>query len=266
MQFALNYSPAAAELVEARRIQFDLYKCPDWPEMIEKATQQYPAYVHFPLIAGQNNIEQVGLDHIERLLETTPTPFVNTHIGPRTADMDDPEDADEIVRRAVADILPLVAHFGPERVIAENVPYPDIYNDKPRLASMPHIIERIIYTANCGLLLDLAHARLAAEYLDMDTRDYIAQLPVERLRELHVTGVGISPQGERTDHMPMSSEDWSLLEWALASIRRGMWGRPQIIACEYGGVGDLFDWRTHPAILVSDIPRMYELIRQFQYV
>ncbi len=266
MQFALNYSPQAAELISAGRIQIDLYKCPDWPDLIEKASQQYPVYIHFPLIAGQRNIEAVGLDKIEHLLETTSTPYVNTHIAPLVKDLEKPDDPDYVARYVLEDVMPLVERFGADRVIVENIPYPDIINDIPQTAILPHVIERIVYESGCGLLLDIAHARLTADYLGTSTRDYITQLPVERLRELHVTGVGIDREGRRNDHLPMTGEDWGLLEWALGSIRRGMWGRPSIVACEYGGVSEMFEWRSQASIILDDVPRMYEMIRQLQYV
>ncbi|HLV36123.1 MAG TPA: hypothetical protein VKY59_13445, partial [Spirillospora sp.] len=60
MKFALNYSPQAAELLRAGDIDIDLFKCPDWPHLIEQARQQRPVYIHFPLVAGQHNIDQVG--------------------------------------------------------------------------------------------------------------------------------------------------------------------------------------------------------------
>ncbi len=266
MQFALNYSPQALELLRSGRLEFDLFKCPDWPETIAEAQAQKPVYVHFPLVAGQQNVEKVGLDNVEKMLAETGTHYVNTHIAARYEDLNDPENVDEVVERMLADIMPLVERFGADRVIAENVPFPDIPDDKPRAIVMPQVIQRVIYESGCGLLLDIGHARLTAEYLGIDTRDYITQLPVERLRELHITGVGLDNEGLRNDHMPMTGEDWQLLEWALSSIRRGMWGRPQIVACEYGGIGPFFEWRTNPAIMLTDIPRMYGLVRALQFV
>jgi uncharacterized protein (UPF0276 family) len=266
MQFALNYSAPAAELLESGRIQFDLFKCPDWPDVIEKAARQRPVYIHFDLVAGQRGSSPPDLDAIDRTLQATGTHHVNTHIAARNQDLDDPEDIDAVVQHILADVMPLVTRFGADRVVAENVPYPDTDGDKPRAVVLPQVIKRVIYESGCGLLLDIGHARLTAEYLGIDTRDYITQLPVERLAELHITGVGLDPSGQRADHMPMTGEDWSLLEWALASIRRGMWGRPRLIACEYGGVGPTFEWRSSPAVILSDIPRMYSLIKALQMV
>ena len=53
MNFAINYSPQAGELLKQGKIEINLFKCPDWPELIQEASALAPVYVHFPLIAGQ---------------------------------------------------------------------------------------------------------------------------------------------------------------------------------------------------------------------
>ncbi len=264
MKFALNYSPQAAELLRAGQIELDLFKCPDWPDLIETARALRPVYVHFPLVAGQGNTEQVGLKRIADLLDCTDTRYINTHIAARYEDLDDPGDADHAIEVILRDLWPLVQQFGAHQIMAENVPYPDIPPNKPRVIIEPAVIHAVIETSGCGLLLDLAHARLTCEQTGMDVYDYIAQLPTDRLRELHVTGVGCNREGLREDHLPMTDEDWALLEWALEQIHVGKWARPYVVACEYGGIGPAFEWRSDPAVIARDIPRMMELVRAAQ--
>lgn len=261
MKFALNYSPAAADLLRAGKIEIDLFKCPDWPELVSEAEKLRPVYIHFPLVAGQNNIEKVGLGCIADWQSRTATPYVNTHMAARDCDLANVDDADEAVEVMLHDIMPLVERFGSHNVIAENVPYPDMYDDKPRIDIEPAVIRHIIERSGCGLLLDLGHARLTAEYMGWDVRDYIQQLPVERLREVHITGIGMGQHGRPDDHMPMTGTDWALLEWALDQIRAERWAQPWVVACEYGGIGPVFDWRSDPEVIASDVPRMVEMMR-----
>ena len=47
--------------------------------------------------------------------------------------------------------------------------------------------------------------------------------------------------GRLIDHLPMTDEDWSLCEWAMAQIGAGRWSRPWIVTFEYGGVGPLWE-------------------------
>jgi uncharacterized protein (UPF0276 family) len=259
VKFALNYSPQAADLLRRRAIEIDLFKCPDWPDTIEEARRQRPVYIHFPLVAGQQN-RRVNLHRVADLRASTSTPYVNTHLAARYQDLDDPQNAQAAAAIMLRDLMPLVEQFGPGAVMAENVPCPDIWNDKPPVVTKPDVICRVIHASGCGLLLDLAHARLSSSTLGMDVYDYITRLPVDRLCELHVTGVGLNREGLREDHLPMTNEDWALFDWAMANIRAGRWAKPAIVACEYGGIGPIFDWRTDPAVIARDIPRMYQAV------
>lgn len=270
MKLAVNYSPQVAALLDARAVTFDLYKCTEWPEMIDAARRQRPPYVHLPLMAGRANIEQVGWDTIYRVLDTTATPFINTHLAPRGADFGvalDSTDAgqgDVLLDAMLRDIFPLVERLGAGRVILENANWDPNY-DIPQLVIAPAFIRRVVEASGCGLLLDLAHARMAAAYLGMDDRDYVAQLPVSRLRELHVAGTRYDPHERRlVDHFPMTDNDWALAEWALDCIRRGDWPQPALVALEYGGTGPAFAWRSETRVLAADLPRLYSLVHGLQ--
>lgn len=101
---------------------------------------------------------------------------------------------------------------------------------------------------------------MTALRLGIDPYTYISQLPVQHLRELHITG--IQHDGARwRDSMPMSAEDWAVAEWALAKIRQGEWPEPWVVALEYGGVGPTFSGRTDPDILALQVPRLCSLVR-----
>src|SRR5690348_11792287 len=104
MKLAVNYSPEAAHLLDQRQIEIDVYKCPDWPDLITTAQEQRPAYVHFPMLAGRSDIEKTGWHKIDALLDQTITPYVNTHLAPHASDFaglaldsTDPTDADMLM-------------------------------------------------------------------------------------------------------------------------------------------------------------------------
>ena len=131
-----------------------------------------------------------------------------------------------------------------------------------------------------SFLFDLSHARLAAHRLGMDARDYIAALPVERTREIHLTGIQMFDEtwvercrqrnvpeatiarfvGRLMDHLPLVEEDWAFVTWAMGEIKRGAWGRPHAIALECGGVGPLWEATTDTATLAGPGPRLARLI------
>jgi uncharacterized protein (UPF0276 family) len=102
-----------------------------------------------------------------------------------------------IVERLLADVSAVVAHIGPERVIVENVAYWGANGEVLRPATEPGIIRRIVEETGCGLLLDISHARIAARNQGVDETCYLTGLPLERIRELHITGVHAMTGGWR---------------------------------------------------------------------
>ncbi len=292
MKLAVNYSPAAIDLLRAGLVRFDLLKCPAWPQLMETLAAIYPFYVHFPLRAGAGIGEALDSEkhgpadwtQIESVLASTNTPLVNLHlellpaehpdIPPNTTD---PAHIERLTRDLISDVRAVVARFGPERVVIEN----DHSGGRNLPAAYrPDVICRVVEETNCGLLLDVAHARIAAGHLNVDVRQYIEALPVQRIRELHITGVQYfgtawverlrqAGEDENTirvcagrwmDHLPMTDEDWELAAWALERVRSGAWSQPGVVAFECGGVGPFFGAMTDDAALARDIPRLYALV------
>lgn len=268
MQLAVNYTPKAAALLEDEQINVDIYKCPDWPELIRDARQQRPVYVHFPLQVGRGKVNDVDWAQVDRLMKTTRTTYVNLHLAPNAndypemrLDTQDPAWADKLVAQMLADIEVVKARYGAEWVILENAPWdPHPQYAIPRPAIDPAVITQVVEASGCGLLLDTAHARIAALHLGMDEVAYLDAMPVAHLRELHITGTR-SAGDHWEDHFPMQAADWRLAEYAFDQIRAGHWPQPDIVALEYGGVGPLFDWRTESAVLAVEVPRLWRMVR-----
>ncbi len=251
MKFALNYSTPAAKLLLQKKITLDLFKCTDWDDMVASALALLPSYVHFPLNVGQGDIGD--LDRAADFAKRTGTSLFNTHCRPGIAG--DP------FQDVIRDLNLVSARFGADCVTTENLPYPMGSHPWAVEGIMPEFLHRVLCATGCGLLLDLAHARMAAEGLGLDPFKYISQLPVTQLRELHVVGVGRDPAGLPLDHSPMSDLDWGLFDWALSEISSGQWRTPEIVSCEYGGEGEIFRKRSDPLVIESQIPRMYHAVR-----
>ncbi len=266
MEFALNYSPQAAALLDQGRIQIDRFKCPDWADVITAAAALRPVYVHFPLIAGDNSLADADWDGIERLLSDTDTPFLNLHLAPRMDDYPelllDPLATNRVVSQMADDVWQAVKRVGAERVIVENVPYLGDTDDDAfvRVATDAAVMRQIIVETGCGLLLDLAHARLTAWFLGMDAVDYIASLPVRALRELHVAGIHLIDD-KPVEHQSLTEDDWAYMDWAMHQIDAGVWAAPRTVAFEYGGIGPRFEWRSDPAVIEAQVPPLVEMVR-----
>jgi hypothetical protein len=289
--FAVNYSALAVQLHGEGQLPTDRFKCPAWPDLIDRASK--PVYIHFPLRVGAGrgcpiNTETDAppdYEEIEELMARTDTPWVSAHMCPKVEDF--PTTARQSTTRAdvaaikdalIRDMAPLVKHFGAERVVGENVF--EFYDSHMRAALLPEVIHAVVEATGCGLLLDLSHARLAARDLGLDARTYIDALPVGRLREIHVTGIQLFDEawvakakaaelgeeeyqlfeGKAIDHMPMTGEDWEIFAWAMDRIRTGRWATPGIIAFEYGGVGAFFEAVLSRDVLLAQVPRLYEIV------
>lgn len=259
MRFAVNYSDPAAQLLARGAIRLDLFKVPPWPELIARSSRSAPAYVHFDLSAGSRSPDPSQFPAVAQVRQQTATPFVNTHLATRLAETSDHSRA-ATEAKLLADVGRLVEHFGAENVVVETVYNTDAERFFVPVCFDPAVVTRVVEAAGVGLILDLSHARLAAMDRGEDERGYIARLPVHRLRELHVTGVG-EEEGALVDHKELSAADWALLEWTMDQVRAERWARPWCAALEYGGVSSVFLKRTKPGVLETQAPRVYELVR-----
>jgi len=262
---AVNYSPQASELFRSGRADFDWFKSPDWPDALRDAQRDRPTYVHYDLMAGQGQPAAV-IERVRESIDTTNTLFINTHVAPSAEDLAvlSRSDAERQARRGVrADIQQLCDTFGAERVVVENVPWetrPDYPID--RIAAEPEFVSDLLQETGAMLLLDLAHAHIATDELGLQARPFIEAHPTDRLRELHVTGIGEDASGRLRESMPMRKSDWHLLAWALDQIAGGAWSRPWVVTLEYGGVGPHFEWRTDIDILEGQLARCGAMLRE----
>lgn len=261
MKFACNYSNPLTRLLDEGALQVDLIKCPDWDGMLKEARPYGPITIHFDLDAGLGTTFEVDFSRIQDFFDRTHTPHVNTHlVTPRNFDPNNEEELLKINALWREEIQVMIDHLGAEAVALEQFPYTES-TPHIRPATDPAIFSQVIHDTGCMLLLDLAHARITADTLNMEVRDYINALPLDRLVELHITGIQMH-SGVLTDHFELGDEDWALLAWTLEKIRMGHWRRPEIFAFEYGGVGYSFVWRNEEAVLRSQVPKLYDMVHQ----
>lgn len=293
MQVAINYSPAAASLVQQGRIQLDAFKVPAWPDVAREARDILPTYIHFPLKIGRDmdNVidserkEPADLDAIAALLEESDTPYVNVHFGvypenyPEIArDSTATEHLRLVVQNAIRGVRALQERFGKENVIIENVP--NLGGETLNAVTVPEAITHIVDVTGCGFLFDLSHARIAAEQLDINSYDYITRLPVHQMREMHVTGLHTVTSemlawlerlgfedtlyddliGLPVDHLPFTEVDWPFIEWSMAQIASGIWGTPWVVTYEYGGIGGFWEAISDPEAMADGVPRLYKTV------
>lgn len=100
----------------------------------------------------------------------------------------------------------------------------------------PDVIRSVLEATNTYLLLDLAHAQVSASRLGLTINDYLTELPLNRVRQLHVNGprpVGGEPDSTLSDvHETMRETDYALLGEILGHTR------PWAVTLEYGRDAD----------------------------
>jgi uncharacterized protein (UPF0276 family) len=266
MIFAINYSPQAVECLEKGLVAIDRFKTPDWPWMVAEARQYRPVAVHFNLVAGSGQVGKTDWDLVEGLLAETGTPYLNLHLEARLDNFPGlpagttlASHQETVYQQAYADVSRAVERVGPDRVIVENVPYRGPEGKVLRPCVEPALITRLVKETGCGLLFDLSHARIAAHSLRLAYPDYIDQLPMQSLREMHFTGMTWI-DGKLTDHLAAQEWDWQALEWAVSCIRTNRWPEPWMLAFEYGGVGEKFAWRSEAGVIAAQVPEIRSAI------
>ena len=265
MDLAVNYSPQIAHLIQTNQIQVDFLKTPPWPDMIAEARQYAPITVHFELRAGSGLLHQTDWREIEQFLTLTGTRYVNLHLNAAVDDFPSTNggqvepSAEQVAERLIQDTQAVVRHFGAGRVIVENIPYRRSETHKAAASVDPQVISSVVSQTGCGLLLDISHARIAAQALEMPAWDYLAALPVQSLRELHFTGIH-DWNGYQQDHLSILEQDWPFLERTLAHIAAGEWGAAHMLAFEYGGIGPFFKEHTDSEVLRQQVPALYQIV------
>jgi hypothetical protein len=114
--------------------------------------------------------------------------------------------------------------WAPLPVILENMPCSHV---RHRLEVDPWITSEILEATGCDLLLDLAHARIGAQYFNQSPMDYLQRLPLDKVRQIHLSGPRTRAGRLYDAHEPMSEEDYALLEWTLARVD------PEVVTLEY---------------------------------
>jgi uncharacterized protein (UPF0276 family) len=80
----------------------------------------------------------------------------------------------------------------------------------------PELFTQLLDEIDCGMLLDLAHARISAHNMGWSSAEsYLEALPLHKAREVHVTRPGWQGDQRVDLHQPLLPEDLPLLGWVL---------------------------------------------------
>lgn len=275
MQLAVNYSPVAAALFAEGRIRFDAFRVPDDPQLLREASAIAPTFVHFALDAGSTASQGQDLERVAKLRGRAATTAADTVLGrvnvqlapsalrfPHIAvDSTAVADRAEVTDTMTADVARVCERFGAEHVVIATLIYRGVDRGLLRVGVEPEVVTEVAERCGCAFLLDLAHARLNATALGSSRGPYLTALPTMRLRELHVSGIGLV-DGRSIDHLGLAELDAPSLDEVVEQIQHGGWRQPERFVFDYGGVGPAFAWRTNPSVLSTQLPVLDQLVSE----
>jgi len=147
----------------------------------------------------------------------------------------------ELVAQRVADKLAAYQPLFPVPLLIENSP---LYFRTPgSTMSQVEFINTILQRTQAGLLLDLAHFCISSMTMDFDPLKEVQRLPLERVVELHISGVSVDPDGAWDDHSRSApAVVYELLKLVLTL------SKPRAVTLEY-------NWSSHisDAVLITEL-------------
>jgi uncharacterized protein (UPF0276 family) len=91
----------------------------------------------------------------------------------------------------------------------------------------PNFIRAVLETTDTWMLLDVAHAQVSAHALGIPLADYLAQLPLDRVKQFHLNRPSWVDGQLADTHQALLDEDYLLVEALLTQTR------PWAITLEY---------------------------------
>jgi uncharacterized protein len=227
----VKWSPIAASASDL----VDCYETPGWA--LDDLPDDGPLLLHnldldFSL-AAPNALDDRWPDRCSRAVRVTRSRWFSLHLGFSAERVrfdghmlpeSEPLPRDECLER-FASVLTMVKTLLPVPLLIENLDYcPEGAYEH---VCEPEFISEVLERVDCGLLLDLAHARVSADWLGYDTLDYLERLPLDRTLELHISSP--RPVDGRLDdsHHELTDTDLEILDHALRFIS------PDVVILEY---------------------------------
>lgn len=237
MYIACNWSKALEILLEKNTIKLDYIKSGaygNFNEDFEKMRSLRPILLHglgYYECTGMNNIEIVDFDLANKLIKDCNSPHYGLHLTLKNSDMYEGMYEENIYERMCKNIQ-LFKNSISVPLLLENIP--DTPEDRTIHDHYPYVkpaqIDRLLADNDVAFLLDISHAKITAQYHGLDVYDYIGQLPLEKIVEIHVNGSGYDKNGFPADiHGSMKDEDYKLLEFVLKRAN------PYVVSLEYIG-------------------------------
>lgn len=233
-----NWSKNLSNLIQKKQVEIDYIKngaFRDFEEQFETMRSLKPILLHglgYDEHSGMRDIGMVDFQRANKLIKRCDSPHYGLHLSIKNADISSYLSDEDIYKHmskqiqifkrnlSVPFLLENIPDSPEERTVFDHYPYAE-----------PDKISKLLIDNDVNLLLDLSHARITTIYRNWDIYDFLKNIPLHRIKEIHVNGSAIDKQGFPVDtHEAMREEDYELLSWILE------YSSPDIVTLEYQGV------------------------------
>lgn len=249
MELCVNYTSEVRQLFEEGKIDFidyfKLYSINGDLSPIEWCIQNKKLIFHGLVGHGANVASKHFLDDRNWALQKDymdrgKCPYASFHIN---VDSDEKTGTEKEMMDNIKSNMREARKKLDYDILLENVPA-KIGNQARTLLASSDFIHKVLEETNTYFLLDIAHARSAAQVLNIPYSKYIDALPLEKVKELHLSGCVTREDGIIVaNHSEMKEEDFDLLDYLIEKCKD-----LRIITLEYGP----FDKNTGKVIPTYD--------------
>ncbi|MCX7884281.1 MAG: DUF692 family protein [Caloramator sp.] len=238
MYIGCNWSKALKFLLENNEVNLDYIKTGaygNFYEMFFTMRSIRPILLHglgYSERTGMKSMDIIDFNVANCLIKDCNSPHYGLHLAIENTDMY-PDMTDEDIHKHMSKQIQIFKRNISVPLLLENVPDSPqdriVFNHFPYF--MPERLNKLFEENDVSFLLDLTHAKITARYHNWNIYDYIRELPLNRVVEIHVNGSGYDKEGFPADtHQSMEKEDYELLEWVLH------YTNPDIVTLEYNGI------------------------------
>lgn len=246
-QIGLAYGPGVAEFFDGFSAAVDYVEVPfeqlrHSPGLIAELQEIAPVYLHCASLSLAGFVEPAfeTVSAVAAMASALHTPWIGEHLAfISAAALDDaaskpahtlsyticPQLSMEVVERVAANITALQPQL-PAPLILENPP--QYFTVPGSTMSMSEFVAAVLERSEADLLLDLTHFLITSLNMGADPIQDLERLPLERVVEVHISGLGRQSGVYWDDHSVLAPPDiFDLLERTLKRAR------PKALTFEY---------------------------------